>query len=407
MFSTKADGMAEDSKETPITTVEPTSSLATAAIDRELATGRGLPIDMANTAGPPVEHQADLPLSIPASSPQPSVASDQEVPTDAAFDNEDGDSAYDTGSLRSDTTSLLSHITKYRYENNRRYHAYKDGEYWGPNDEKQNNQLDIAHHLYLLTMGDRLFLAPIGDNPQNVLDVGTGTGIWAMDFADQYPSAQVTGFDLSPIQPQWVAPNLRFEINDASDPDWGYTRNSFDFIHVRAMYGSIADWPTFYQQALDNLVPGGWYEQIEMSVVLKSDDGSVTEGSIFDQWGKVSLEAADKFGKDLRIHEQIKGYLQDGGFADVVETVYRWPIGPWEKDPHMKQVGLWNLLHWEEGIEGWSMALLTRVLNVSLRIPATIDLEAYQLPTVVVYGGTSIPGEDARGSKGSQNPRVP
>lgn len=28
------------------------------------------------------------------------------------------------------------------------------------------------------------------------------------------------------------------------------------------------------------------------------------------------------FGKDLRIHEQIKGYLQDGGFADVVETVY-------------------------------------------------------------------------------------
>lgn len=113
-----------------------------------------------------------------------------------------------------------------------------------------------------------------------------------------------------------------------------------------------------------NLVPGGWYQQIEMSVVLKSDDGSVTEGSIFHQWGKVSLEAGHKFGKDLRIHEQIKGYLQDGGFADVVETVYRW----------------------EEGIEGWSMALLTRVLNVSLRIPATVDLEAYQVPTVVVYG---------------------
>lgn len=156
-----------------------------------------------------------------------------------------------------------------------------------------------------------------------------------------------------------------------------------------------------------NLVPGGWYQQIEMSVVLKSDDGSVTEGSIFDQWGKVSLEAGDKFGKDLRIHEQIKGYLQDGGFADVVETVYKWPIGPWEKDPHMKKVGLWNLLHWEEGIEGWSMALLTRVLNVSLRIPATVDLEAYEVPTVVVYGGTSIPGEDATGSKGARNPRVP
>jgi hypothetical protein len=43
-----------------------------------------------------------------------------------------------------------------------------------------------------------------------------------------------------------------------------------------------------------------------MSVVPTSDYGSVTEYSIFDQWGRVSLEAREKFGKDLRIHEQIK-----------------------------------------------------------------------------------------------------
>ena len=101
-----------------------------------------------------------------------------------------------------------------------------------------------------------------------------------------------------------------------------------------------------------------------MSVVPVSDDGTITEGSIFDQWGKVSLEAGDKFGKDLRIHEQIKGYLEQGGFEDVVETVFKWPIGPWSSDKHLKQLGLWNLLHWQEGIEGWSLALLTRVLGV-------------------------------------------
>lgn len=101
-----------------------------------------------------------------------------------------------------------------------------------------------------------------------------------------------------------------------------------------------------------------------MSVVPTSDDGSVIEGSIFDQWGKVSLEAGDKFGKDLRIHEQVKGYLEDAGFEDIVERVYKWPIGPWSRDPHMKEIGLWNRLHWQEGIEGWSLALLTRVLGV-------------------------------------------
>jgi hypothetical protein len=104
-----------------------------------------------------------------------------------------------------------------------------------------------------------------------------------------------------------------------------------------------------------------------MSVVPTADDGTVVEGSIFDQWGKVSLEAGDKFGKDLRIHEQIKGYLEGAGFENVVEHVFKWPIGPWSKDPHMKEIGLWNQVHWEEGIEGWSLALLTRVLGVSIR----------------------------------------
>lgn len=117
-----------------------------------------------------------------------------------------------------------------------------------------------------------------------------------------------------------------------------------------------------------HLAPGGWYQQIEMSVDPTSDDDTVTDDGIFAMWGRVSLEAGDKFGKDLRIHEQMKGLIEDAGFDSVVEKVYKWPIGPWSDDPHLKQLGLWNLLHWEEGIEGWSMALLTRVLGVSIAI---------------------------------------
>jgi hypothetical protein len=73
-----------------------------------------------------------------------------------------------------------------------------------------------------------------------------------------------------------------------------------------------------------------------MSVVPTSDYGSVTEDSIFDQWGRVSLEAREKLGKDLRIHEQNKAFLEDAGYEDVVEHVYKWPIGPWTKDPRIR-----------------------------------------------------------------------
>jgi hypothetical protein len=49
----------------------------------------------------------------------------------------------------------------------------------GPNDETSNDLQDLAHHMYLITLGGRLHLAPIV-NPHNILDLGTGTGIWAM-----------------------------------------------------------------------------------------------------------------------------------------------------------------------------------------------------------------------------------
>jgi ubiquinone/menaquinone biosynthesis C-methylase UbiE len=37
----------------------------------------------------------------------------------------------------------------------------------------------------LMTTGGKLFLAPIGNDVQNVLDIGTGTGIWAIEFGNR------------------------------------------------------------------------------------------------------------------------------------------------------------------------------------------------------------------------------
>jgi hypothetical protein len=41
---------------------------------------------------------------------------------------------------------------------------------------------DLQHHLFLLSFGGKLFFAPVKQQIHNCLDVGTGTGIWAMDF---------------------------------------------------------------------------------------------------------------------------------------------------------------------------------------------------------------------------------
>lgn len=44
--------------------------------------------------------------------------------------------------------------------------------------------MDLLNHIYRLALGGHLHLAPIGPNPQKVLDIGTGTGIWAIQFAE-------------------------------------------------------------------------------------------------------------------------------------------------------------------------------------------------------------------------------
>lgn len=51
-----------------------------------------------------------------------------------------------------------------------------------PNDEEEAERLDLCHEMTLTIMGRKLFLAPIGKSPQRVLDLATGTGIWAIQF---------------------------------------------------------------------------------------------------------------------------------------------------------------------------------------------------------------------------------
>lgn len=96
----------------------------------------------------------------------------------------------------------------------------------------------------------------------------------------------------------------------------------------------------------------------------RADDGSIATDHVFKRWSDIFVEAGEKMGKTFRILDLQKQYVVEAGFENVVETRYKMPVGPWSSDPKLKEVGRWHRLECFEGIEGWSMALLTRVMGV-------------------------------------------
>jgi ubiquinone/menaquinone biosynthesis C-methylase UbiE len=49
-----------------------------------------------------------------------------------------------------------------------------------PSDQRENKRLDLQHELFLLTLEGNLHRAPIEKDIKEVLDIGTGSGIWAI-----------------------------------------------------------------------------------------------------------------------------------------------------------------------------------------------------------------------------------
>ncbi|EWG54428.1 hypothetical protein FVEG_12645 [Fusarium verticillioides 7600] len=288
---------------------------------------------------------------------------------------EDGDSAVLDSA--SSTASLTSSILQYRTINGRAYQSERGNpEYWGPIDDAGQEAMDINHHVLTLLLGDKLYLAPVPDDIQTAADIGTGTGkfliragnsvidntigIWAMEFADRFPNASVIGTDLAPIQPGWIPPNLEFQIEDCTR-EWTFQPNTFDYIHMRWLVGSIADWKYLFKEAYKCLKPGGYIESYEPSSRVESDDGTVQPGSALSQWEKFFVEGGRKIGRPFTIFEeniQREG-MREAGFVDIEERDFKNPVGGWPMDPKQRSVGQFMQAAFEQDAQGTVLHMAT------------------------------------------------
>ncbi|KAI5797327.1 TAM domain methyltransferase [Peziza echinospora] len=288
----------------------------------------------------------------------------------------------DSGDNKSYATSITPSVTDYQYENGRRYHSYREGEYVLPNDEKEQNRLDLFHHIFRMLLNGNLFAAPVQGllraegctRRPRVLDLGTGTGIWAIDVADEYPNADVVANDLSPIQPSNVPLNLRFEVDDVESPwPFGLAR-PFDFIHCRTLGGAIVNWEGLYRQAYQHLAIGGWMEVTELRMRFDSDNNKVDNSTSRHLYEMYRL-ALEKIGKTAEVAHLHRRWMVEAGFVNVTERLERIPSSPWPKDKKLKELGHYHMHNLLDAMDSYGLAPLTRILGME-RVEAEVLLAA-------------------------------
>jgi len=273
------------------------------------------------------------------------------------------DSGYNTNDAGSATTSLSSRVRDYTFENGRRYHKFREGAYNFPNDDAEQDRENMKHAT-VVNLCQQLHFAPIGENPLNILDMGTGTGIWAVEMGDQYPSANVSGVDLSPIQPSWVPPNVKFFVDDVESP-WVQPENHFDYIHARHTVMAIKNWPKLMERALFHLKPGGWFELQEIHHKPQCHDNSMPAGHpVVEFWTAVTAGLA-ALGVNLNATLDLADMLRAAGFVNVTTKIFQIPIGVWPKSKVLKVVGLYWRTILLDGVQPIALGPLTRGLGWS------------------------------------------
>ena len=124
----------------------------------------------------PEPDKASADPSAPLSDPPPLPWLAEEPSIEPAGSEEISDDEFVANSVDSDLVSVSSSVYAHTYERGRRYQSFKNSRYPIPNDDIEQAREDMKHVMLMELTGGKLFFAPIGEHPQKIVDMGTGTG---------------------------------------------------------------------------------------------------------------------------------------------------------------------------------------------------------------------------------------
>lgn len=201
--------------------------------------------------------------------------------------------------------------------------------YFLPKDDEEVNRLDFQHFLFRVALRGN-YAAPI-EKPASILDVGTGTGRWAMEMAALFPQANVFGLDVIPPPDESASlgngldrrPDNYIYVKGNVLDGLPFPDDAFDFVHQRLLVAAIpeARWQDVVTELLRVTKPGGWVELLE-AIPTQGGPGM---NQLYQWLVGVGLRR----GVNTLVTPRIGEFLRNAGAQPVVTRDLPMALGKW------------------------------------------------------------------------------
>ncbi|KAG5722766.1 hypothetical protein E4T56_gene7961 [Termitomyces sp. T112] len=176
-------------------------------------------------------------------------------------------------------------------------------------------RLDELHIGIKAYLKGALTFADIRD-PKSILDIGAGSGAWAIQAAQQYPDATVIAADLFPLPARPIPPNLTYHHLDVLKA-YPWESNTFDVIHMRLLLFHIPhrEISGIIKRTVDLLRPNGWLLIEDSGRHIGHDNSPGRAQSVVEH---MFIEMLHAKGLDPFISERLHKLLEEtGAFSEV------------------------------------------------------------------------------------------
>ncbi|KZT56692.1 S-adenosyl-L-methionine-dependent methyltransferase [Calocera cornea HHB12733] len=206
-------------------------------------------------------------------------------------------------------------------------------------DESEWHRLNAQHYGLKAYWRGNNAGAKWPENPKKILEISLGSGVWAMEVAEQFPGTEVVGVDIVEPRMKRSPPNFSFHRLNVVTDTWPFAPETFDIIHCRFLCMHIPEFQALVKKAIDATKPGGIVMFEDPDLAIKSDYRPVPAQVAlffavyhgFHEFNGVDARPGPKFAPLFKASQK---------FSEIHETAVSLPMGDWTEDQALNSAGM-------------------------------------------------------------------